>query len=362
MKHRTKLPYVILLTLLASSVGHAQSTVQLYGLVDLGLRLDDTQDGQVRRMSNGGAAGSRIGVRAREDLGSGMSASANFEGGILATTGANAQGGRSWGRRSILALAGDYGSVELGRQTSPLWRTAAATDAFDGLMLGNPSSNVFVRHNTQYVRTDHGVWYISPKIGSFGLQALWAPGESTKAGVSSSAGTISSASLGWSGSGLNLQWAVLRNNGATDMSSTLARPETLQAFGASYKLGNWQLFAQGGTAKRDAGSGTGALARVNQHSAALSFVYTHGLHRFLVGWGQLKDKALMDANSSILAVGYQYSLSKRTMLYAGLSKRSNESNAQYLLLDGSTNGGLTTTNVPKGFDPSAVSFGVRHVF
>ncbi|QPF76067.1 porin [Roseateles sp. DAIF2] len=348
---------------LAAPASQAQAPqVQLYGLLDLGLRIDDSSAGRISSVVSGGAAGSRIGLRATEDLGGGLKASANLEGGFLADSGVFAQGGRAWGRRSIVALSGDFGSVELGRQTTPLWRAAAATDAFDGLMLGNPSSNVFARHNSQYVRVDNGLWYISPKLHGFALQALWAPGESSGEGVRGSAGSIGSLSLAWSGSGLDLQWAVLRNNGATNTPSALARPETLQAFGASYKLGDWQLFAQGGSAKRDAGTGKGALERLDQRSAALSLMYTQGAHRVLLGWGQLQDKVLAKADTSIVALGYQYSLSKRSMVYAGLSKRSNEANAQYLLLDAATNGALKTANVAPGFDPSAVMVGMRHSF
>jgi len=350
----------LLLALGASSTAHSQ--VVLYGLIDTGFRSDSTANGRVNSIVPGVSAGSRWGVRATEDLGGGLKVQANLESGFSADTGTSAQGGRLFGRRAIVALSGGFGSVELGRQTTPLWRVAAATDAFDGLMLGNPSSNVFIRANSQYVRADNGIWYISPNWSGLNVQLLWAPGESTAAGVSGSAGSISSGSVAYTVGDLSLHYAGLRNSGATNLNSTQAKAETLHQLGATYKLGAFKLFAGYGTAERDAGTGTGALGRVDHRSSMLTGTYTQGAHKVLVGYGVLEDQAVANADTSVWAIGYQYSLSKRTMVYAGWSKRSNETNAQYLLLDGATNGALTTANVPRGFDPSAWTFGLRHVF
>jgi predicted porin len=360
VRSRLKPLAALLLTLGATSAAHSQ--VVLYGLIDTGFRNDRTATGRVNSIVPGVSAGSRWGIRATEDLGGGLRAQANLESGFSSDTGTSAQGGRLFGRRAIVALSGNFGSVELGRQTTPLWRVAAATDAFDGLMLGNPSSNVFVRANTQYVRADNGIWYISPNLSGLNVQLLWAPGESTAAGVSGSAGSWTSGSVVYAKGGFSVQYAALRNSGGTNLTSTQAKAETLHHLGATYTLGAFKLFAEFGTAERDAGAGTGALARVDHRSSALSATYTQGPHKVLAGYGVLEDRAVANADTSVWALGYQYSLSKRTMVYAGWSKRSNDANAQYLLLDGATNGALTTASVPRGFDPSAWTFGLRHSF
>ncbi|MFX5595367.1 porin, partial [Acinetobacter baumannii] len=64
--------------LLACHAAQAQqaSSVVLYGLLDTGLEYigHAGPDGGVLRMSSGNLAGSRWGLRAREDLGGGLSA------------------------------------------------------------------------------------------------------------------------------------------------------------------------------------------------------------------------------------------------------------------------------------------------
>ncbi|MFD2270775.1 porin [Undibacterium arcticum] len=44
-----------------------------------------------------------------------------IEGGFKADTGASAQGGRTWGRATVVGLSGGFGSVSVGRQPDPLY-------------------------------------------------------------------------------------------------------------------------------------------------------------------------------------------------------------------------------------------------
>src|SRR5205823_4576543 len=101
----------------------AQSSVTLYGLVDLGVlyvhsgtksplggqntvRLwDGTQFGP----------GSRWGIRATEDLGGGLAANVVLEGGFFTDTGTLAQGGRGFGRQAFVALSSSsLGELRMG--------------------------------------------------------------------------------------------------------------------------------------------------------------------------------------------------------------------------------------------------------
>lgn len=123
--------------LVVAGVAQAGSSVTLYGVGDawvgskpskaggqltvvqrtptnVRLKLERTNQAVVE---SGGLSGSRLGVLVKEDLGSGLTAFANFESGINLDNGSNAQGGRGFGRKSVIGLgSASWGKVTLGRQ------------------------------------------------------------------------------------------------------------------------------------------------------------------------------------------------------------------------------------------------------
>ncbi len=97
---------------------HAQSSVSLYGVLDLGLTyVNNTQTGRRGQGLTGGhqfaltdgtstgVSGSRWGLRGVEDLGGGLKALFVLENGFNANNGALAQGGAEFGRQVYVGLA-----------------------------------------------------------------------------------------------------------------------------------------------------------------------------------------------------------------------------------------------------------------
>src|ERR1700739_196231 len=79
------------LALVAAAGAHAQSNVQVYGLLDVGVDSANNASptgGTMTRVSSGGMNTSRWGLRGSEDLGGGLKTVFNLEGGILMDTGA----------------------------------------------------------------------------------------------------------------------------------------------------------------------------------------------------------------------------------------------------------------------------------
>ena len=121
---------------LASTTLHAQSNVQVYGIVDVGVeyinkaRTSSTGSatGSLTKVDSGNAAASRIGFRGREDLGNGYAAVFNLENGLSVDTGAAANGGRLFGRQAYVGLAGPFGEVQLGRETTSTFDFGALYD------------------------------------------------------------------------------------------------------------------------------------------------------------------------------------------------------------------------------------------
>ena len=110
-------------------MAYAQSSVQLYGIVDAAIR-HTTNEGAdksgVTRMIGGGMSQSRWGINVTEDLGGGLSAIANLENRFLTDSGSGASSNyfqQSWvGLRSK-----SFGQITMGRQYNMLFDLVTST-------------------------------------------------------------------------------------------------------------------------------------------------------------------------------------------------------------------------------------------
>ena len=115
-----------LAVLAASGAAFAQSSVTLYGRVDLGIT---KITGQSAVMADGSSVGtsSRIGFRGVEDLGGGLKAGFLVETQFDADASKNGGAGSTIGsRNSYIDLMGGFGGVRLGRHLNPALLFAGA--------------------------------------------------------------------------------------------------------------------------------------------------------------------------------------------------------------------------------------------
>jgi predicted porin len=134
------------LTALALIAGHAcaQSSVTIYGILDVGLDRIDKSQGNVQgtvfgvsggtpvpnsvaspatvstRLSPSHTRQSNIGFKGVEDLGGGYRGLFVLEGGVTLDNGGVANDGRLFGRQAYVGLTTPVGEVKLGRQASPM--------------------------------------------------------------------------------------------------------------------------------------------------------------------------------------------------------------------------------------------------
>ncbi|NKJ47005.1 porin [Burkholderia sp. SG-MS1] len=100
-----------------AGVAHAQSSVTLYGIIDVGINMNTNAGGSHKYdMSSGVLQGSRFGLRGTEDLGGGLKAIFVLENGFDVTNGKLGQGGLMFGRQAYVGLSSQFGTVTLGRQ------------------------------------------------------------------------------------------------------------------------------------------------------------------------------------------------------------------------------------------------------
>jgi len=217
---KKKVMAAALLGVLASA-GHAQSSVTLYGLIDVGITYTNSQATVNGGHSNvqlvsGPVDGSRWGLRGAEDLGGGLKAIFTLESGFNLNDGTLGYGGREFGRQAFVGLSSvDYGAVTLGRQydsmvdyVGPLALTG--TD-YGGTHFAHPFNNDDLNNNSFSV--NNSIKYTSADYAGFKFGGLY--GFSNEAnGFANNRAYSLGASYDWGP--LNFAAGYLHlNNGAT---------------------------------------------------------------------------------------------------------------------------------------------------
>ncbi len=316
-----------------SSVASAQSSVTMYGRVDLSVGKNFGSANKV--MQNG--SGSRLGMRGAEDLGGGMQALFNIETRFDADTGAaqnfgntvvgapagTAVNNRFWGARSLVGLKGSFGQVALGREYSTAflgsqliadpwgWDTVVASAAHGTVGLTGLG--------IARVRNDSAVTYNFAASGfSFGAQIA----EATDTINNFQKKPVNFA-LGYSGGPFSVHMGYEKSG------AVAAAAEKLTTLGGSFNLGVVKLgaFAARGT----------TAANVSRKSYMLTAVAPMGQGEFRAALGQREVGVVKDIK--LFAVGYHYALSKRTTIYTDFGR----------------NGAAAT-------EKTAYDFGIKHNF
>jgi predicted porin len=122
---------------LAPAVSQAASTpdsVQLYGIADMGFQFLGNGPGRTSSsgLFSGNMYGSRFGMRGSEDLGDGLRAIFNLEAGVDMTSGKSLQGSRLFGRQANVGLSSkEWGTLTLGRHNTLMIDWMSKFNPFD---------------------------------------------------------------------------------------------------------------------------------------------------------------------------------------------------------------------------------------
>ncbi len=315
----------------------AQSSVTLFGIVDLAARSVKNDTSQ-KRLDGSGLSSSRLGFRGIEDLGGDLKAGFWLEGALNPDDG-NASG-FNFQRRSTVSLMGGFGELRLGRDKVPTQLNWDAFDPFDNTGMGantrlSVASGIVPTGGTYgaFSRANNMISYITPSLGGLFGQASVAAGE----------GTLGNKHMGLRAgySGGALLAAV--GYGNTEVTGAIDAKET--NFGASYDLKFMKLI--GFMSKLDIGP-------ASQDNWLVGATVPFGSFTLRASYSEMDGKeSIAVRDAKMLALGGVYTLSKRTALYATYSKISN-TNTNFTVATGST---LTRGNDSTGYD-----FGIRHAF
>lgn len=342
---------LLALAVLASIAGaaSAQSSVTIYGLVDAGIaRETGGAAGSVTKVATGVQSGNRLGFKGTEDLGSGLKANFQIESGYNLDDGTGRQGAL-FGRQAWVGLSGNFGAVALGRQYDPIFVSLDSIDPF-GTGLEGATTNLMSGGN---VRTNNAVTYSTPTTGGFSATVLYGAGE--QAGNSTAGRTV-----GLSGTYENGPIAITAAYDKINQVLTTNGSQKLFLVGGTYNFGVAKLHVGYETDKSDRiGTATTTTARAKSaRDVLLGVSVPVGAGTILGSFIKETDKTSNNAGAKQYAVGYLYSLSKRTNLYTSYARISNDNGSAAFVGDASSGGSA----VVAGHNSTGFSLGLRHKF
>jgi predicted porin len=340
---------LLALAVLASIAGvaSAQSSVTIYGVVDAGFtRETGGAAGTVNKLATGVQSGNRLGFKGTEDLGGGLKANFQLESGFNLDDGTQRQGAL-FGRQAFVGLSGAFGAVNLGRQYSPIFVALDTIDPFGTGMTG-AITNIFGLGGDS--RINNAVTYSSVDMGGFSFSGLYGAGE--KASGSSDGRTLG-ASGTYAKGPFVATVAYHKINTTPAAGAVAATADQKVAFvGATYNFGPVTAHAGYETEKSDIG-------KTDYRDAMLGLTVPVGPGNILASYSHKSDRVVNTRRGAKqMAVGYTYSLSKRSNVYTSYSRIDNNDGADWVVGDASSGG----TKVAPGKNSGAFTVGLRHKF
>ncbi len=326
MNSEVKKSLIALATLAAVSTSFAQVTV--YGMADM--YVGKTQIGAVGAntstgagLTNGGMDTSRLGFKAVEDLGAGMSAAVTYE----TTVNPDAPTATSLGDRvATLALSAGAHSLTLGTQFTPSLNYITCNSASDchnqdqSFLGGNGS--VADRNSVSY----------GYSAGPLIIQIMNGFNED---GTGEGANATTHASIGGSyTAGPLVVGAAFESNGSSGTGKTASN---LTAMSVTYDFGAVKLGMMAGSLRND-----GNTDGINKSGYGLSAGVPVGAHAVTLSYGvNTASGAARTSTSSAYNLLYSHFVSKTTNLYTFYTNQTQDSNAA-LYTGGAANATTTT--------------------
>ncbi len=334
----TRTKNIALAAALACTTGlaGAQSSVTLYGDIDLyGNYMSSSSGNHLVALDDGALLRSRWGLRGTEDLGGGLAAKFQLEGGIYSDTGGLAGSGL-FDRQSWVGLASPYGEIRMGRQNGPIFTHGDYID-FTRRTLGSVINNFGVP-----ARFDNDFSYLSPRSSKLQFEAHVSLPESTVGNHP----LVLQASLDYIGDTIVAGAATLHARPPTN--ALIDKDVEYDHAYVDWKVGAGTLylaFVHSNNITSSAVSKTAGsiLSNVGGYNAGTNPDLAHFYNIWQVSgdynltpqlrvgalWGRIIDTSGRDQGADGGSVGAYYDLSKRTTLLALLDTIRNETNGGF---------------------------------
>jgi predicted porin len=312
----------------------AQSTVTLYGVADASIQNTDFSRpgaGSLTALTSGHRYGSRWGLRGSEDLGGGLRAIFQLEEGLNIDSGTLAQGGRAFGRQAYVGLAGGFGTFAFGRLSTFHGGTFDMFSPIDPFITGyGIASLASTFSEAGGPRLDNALLYRTPRLAGFQAGYM----HSFQANGQEAAGTSANTRVDHAGLNYNSGplYAGLTYSRAKFPAASNFKDQQMFHAGAVYDFKVAKLHAAYGNEKGARSDFVSAVGSTADGADAKSWMVGASMPLGPLasqlfasvqkrdGKAQAIGATIFNADRTVYAVGYDYSLSKRTTLYASAAK------------------------------------------
>jgi predicted porin len=351
----------------------AQTNVTFYGRINTSWEYTEIEDQpSVNRLVNNS---SRIGFRGNEELGNGLSALFQFEGGFDSDVGNFRQR-----RDTFVGLKSNLGTVKMGYITSPLYYathdyismhnhdTGTSSDALLWFPAYDPDDAVFIRNSITYATPSFGGFMLEGQYSMLSEQA-----SDTAPSLDANGDPIPSTARGgkpkhysitgtYDNGPLHLGLGMVETRDYYNFAGGDSKDRSITA-SAFY---DFKVVAVGALYERsDSENGgleflTGVGGSQDRNSYRLAVMVPVGAHEFHVNAALADDWSNTDdTGAKQYTLAYNYNLSKRTKVYAFWTEVDND-NAEV----GGGGGGFYgfLPGAPAGKDNSSYAIGLRHAF
>lgn len=316
----------------AAAAAQAQSSVQVYGNLDAGIIKRSDQS-----LAIGKRANNTLGFKGMEDIGSGLKAVFQLELRYEPDTGLLEAGGNNTQRplfqgASRVGLTGAFGTLRLGRGLTAFQESSIAFEPFHGipspsgfqtdLMVGGAySSDPLGLPGNSTNRFSNALFYNSPELNGFQLNATLGAREANGNAAFIGRGTAAAPQYAANAPGsINpFSIATTYRNGPAALLLAYERnavEHTVKSL-AGYVMVTPETKVMASLSYQD----QGPTRVLNQDTKAwlVGANHTLGASKILAGYGQKQVDGLDKVKQ--FSLGYEYSLSKRTYLYADVSNK-----------------------------------------
>ena len=344
---------IALAVLAASGAAMAQSSVTLYGRLDVGLNITSNEvesanpalvqaSNDQTKIDSSMMNSTFWGLKGSEDLGGGLKANFDLQAGFAVDTGSPAVGSTSlFERRAVVGLSGGFGAVNLGRQYTAYDTLRAATNNLQDANLAT-TNNVWKTGAPGYAnRISNSIRYDSANYSGFRAAVSYGFGENDNLGTNLGDATDNLAvalvyAAGPLGLGVAYQQEKLAQTNAAINQDELKN----LLFAGYYDFGMVKLtggYNMAETDTRDDDEWQIGVSAPLGASADVAFGYS--------------DVSSSGTGGDLDGQGWsmvgRYNMSKRTTLYAGYA---------YTEVESIASGSIKQTN------DSNFALGVRHTF
>ena len=317
---------VAALSAMAASAMAANVTV--YGKIDQGVQVQNIkktgQDSATTFKGKSGiSSGSRWGLKGTEEIADGYTVGFVLESGFDGFTGKSGQGSRLFGRDAFVTVGTPFGQLVVGR-------TGMLSDGCTGDIISGKSSpfgttygiaaaTTTTFNNIYGGRTDNAVRYVSPKFAGVQVHAEYA----NMNGAATASTKKRYGGVGVSYANGPLYVAVAAETVRQEASSTLEDPK-FYSLAANYDFGVAKVFAGYQYAKDTDPANNGVVFdKYNAGTLGVSAPVAGGTVMASVAYRK-GDAGVNDIKRMTGAIGYKYSLSKRTYLYTDVAYAKEE--------------------------------------